>query len=150
MVINYKLRNDTQNYNQTNLNNWKPKIAEAVADFNSQKSRVTDRAVMKLLDVKEKFFIINLEIDRRFYPPEKAFFTRIGALSRILKRVGMFEMLSIHGKLFRIEVESYDDVTQPEKSESKEQTDHLIYIDHANGVIMVPKELTEKFAIKFY
>lgn len=63
----------------------------------------------------------------------------------------MYQILSLHGKLFSLNVEGKEEVTQTsdvlQEEEKKEKT---IYLDYKNRQIMIPKEMVEEFVIKFY
>lgn len=148
--VDFILRNDTRNYNDTHLDNWKNQIIKAVDEFNQKDSRVTDRARMKLVKVEEKEFRTLVDIDERFSPNERSFYTRIGALSRILKEKGMNELLSNHGKLFTLNV--IETSNEVEYFNEKEDIDNKqIHLNCKDKQIMIPKELIEKgYNIKFY
>lgn len=148
--VNFILRNDTRNYNDTQLVNWKDKIIEAIEEFNQKDSRITDRAKIKLMKIEEKEFKVLVNIDERFSPEERSFYTRIGALSRILKEKGMTEILSNHGKLFTLNVTKAPDEVE-NFNEKDDIGDKQIYLNCKDKQIMVPKELIDKgYSIKFY
>lgn len=143
--VKFILRSDTVDYQSTDLRDFKDIIDEAVAIFNKNTSRLTDRAVIELVEIEEKYFMVTVEIDERFNPANRSFYTRVGSLSRFLKELGMARLLSPHGKLFKLEV--IEEIQIPE-------TQHIesdgIFFDHKNKQIMIPKDLIEEYAIKFY
>ncbi len=150
-AVDFILRSDTNGFAKTNLINWESKIAEAISDFNQKSSRLTDRAVMSLCGVFEKHFTVNVDIDERFSPNTRSFYTRVGAVSRCLKDLGMLELLSPHGKLFSLSVKSNAVVENAniiyEEEHGKGKN---IYLDYKNKVVMIPKEIIEEFVIRFY
>ncbi len=149
--VDFILRNDTKNYSDTQLCNWKDKINEAIEEFNQKDSRITDRAKIELVKVGEKEFKILVTIDERFSPEERSFYTRIGALSRILKEKGMTEILSNHGKLFTLNVTKASDKVEDFNENENNIEYRKIYINCKDKDIMIPKELIEKgYSIKFY
>lgn len=149
--VKFVLRTDTKDYVDTNLVDWKSKITEAVDGFNSKDSRITDKAVMELVEVQEKYFLVTVDIDQRFYPSERSFYTRVGAVSRSLKELGMHKILSPHGKLFSLSVEGEEEVQQSDASLRDEQINaKTIYLDYKNKLIMIPREMVDEYLIRFY
>ncbi|MVX64235.1 hypothetical protein GKZ28_11090 [Clostridium chromiireducens] len=149
--VKFILRNDTKDYLDTNLLKWKEKIIKSVEEFNNKESRITDKATMNLIDVEEKNFVVAVEIDERFNPSTRSFYTRIGTVSRILKDLGMHEILSPHGKLFSLSVEGENEIDQTNILKNDEEVNtKTIYLDYKNKEIMIPKEMVEDYVIKFY
>lgn len=149
--VKFILRNDTKNYRDTNLKQWEPQINQSIEDFNKKDSRVTDTAVMGLVEIHEKYFSVRVDIDERFNPKERSFYTRVGAISRSLKELGMYEILSPHGKLFSLSVEGDQEVTKANVTKKQEEKkEKTIYLDYKNKYIMIPKEMVDEYIIKFY
>ena len=147
-IVKFILRQDTSMYEQTNLVNWEGTIKKAIEEFNQKDSRLMDKAVMILKEVREKDFSVEVQIDDRFNPDNRAFFNRIGSLSRYLKEYGMEELLSPHGKLFSLQVTKND--MEPEESNTTHSNQNKIVIDYTNKFIMIPKKMIDEFSIKFY
>ena len=146
--VRFSLRKDTKGYNDTNLVSWKPQIICAIEDFNKKDSRITDKAFMTLVEVERKQFTVSVDIDQRFSPPERSFYTRVGAVSRTLKELGMENILSPHGKLFSLDVEGEEKIHEINTTQKEEEK--AIYIDYKNKGIMIPKEMVDEYVIKFY
>lgn len=148
--VKFNLRTDTIDYENTNLStSWEWEIIKSIEEFNNRKSRKIDDATIELLEINEKDFTIQVYIDEKFNPKSRSFYTRIGALSRTLKGLGMHKLLSPHGKLFSLEVVSSKDSTQISDNKQKEN-EKTIYLDYKNYIIMIPKEMIEKYSLKFY
>ncbi len=149
--VKFVLRNDTKDYKNTNLKSWMPQINKSIEAFNYKISRLTDCATMKLVEIAEKYFTVLVDIDDHFGPfgpSERSFYARIGGVSRTLKKLGMHEIMSSHGKLFILNVEGNKKVEQTYSKQ--EQEEKKIYIEYKNKSIMIPKEMVEEFLIKFY
>lgn len=104
---------------------------------------------MEFVEVHEKYFEVKVDIDERFNPSERSFYTRVGSISRSLKELGMHQILSPHGKLFSLNVEGSDKVKQTNIIQKEEEV-KTIYLDYKNEQIMIPREMVEEFVIKFY
>lgn len=102
---------------------------------------------MSLKIILEKEFIVNLEIDELFDPSERSFFTRVGALSRTLKELGMYELLSPHNKLFSLRVEKGN---MPNVQIQDKGVEKAIRIDYSGKLILIPLKMASEFSIVFY
>ncbi|MEN6326032.1 MAG: hypothetical protein ABFD18_07500 [Syntrophomonas sp.] len=149
--VKFTLRNDSRKYSETNLEAWGSEICKGIQYFNEKESRHTDGAVMVLKEIKEKSFNVHLSINDQFGPDTHAFYTRVGSLSRYCKELGMEELLSPHGKLFTLHVESRDRseiISQPEAGRTEMKTG--IIVDYTTMNILIPLRLASIFTIKFY
>ena len=142
-MVNFILRKDTKNYEDTDLRKMKDLIIIAIEEFKNKGSRKIDGAEMELNEVKDKSFSVKVNIIERLSPTERSFYTRIGAISRTLRSLGMGELQSPHGKLFSLKVES---ISKTNLNQSKGD----ITIDYKNKRIMIPKKMTEEYVIKIY